>query len=306
MKGGRVGQAGGRDGGMASATEPPGEWGRGGSLRGESGEVGRGRGGAGEVGPRCGGEVSKDGAHDGGILNGGDDAQPAATAGTGEDIETERAVHQRGPGPSVSGDDGAGLARYGVWGRAAVAEDLGAPAGAGGEDAVVEQQVHPRTGDEGSQLLEELDGLEEEVGGAIAPDRFEFDEDAAVRAEAETVLGERGAKEIAAELLEAGGIVGGDPDVGVQVEAVEVGLAGAARGEMPEIGLVAEATDAGAGPGAEGDAALDGGAHEASQDGRGLGEWVGGCVVVFRLELAAGEQPPDPGADGGQDMRQGC
>jgi len=46
--------------------------------------------------------VSKDGADDGRILNGGDDAQPAATAGTGEDIETERAVHQRLAAASIS------------------------------------------------------------------------------------------------------------------------------------------------------------------------------------------------------------
>jgi hypothetical protein len=73
---------------------------------------------------------------------------------------------------------------------------------------------------------------------------------------------------------------------------------------MPEVRLVAEAADAGAGPAAEGDAALDGGAHEAGQDGRGFGERVGGRAVVFRLELATGEQPPDPGADGGQDVCQ--
>jgi hypothetical protein len=30
---------------------------------------------------------------------------------------------------------------------------------------------------------------------------------------------------------------------------------------------------------------------------------VGGRVVVFRLELAAGEQLSDPGADGGEDVR---
>jgi hypothetical protein len=71
---------------------------------------------------------------------------------------------------------------------------------------------------------------------------------------------------------------------------------------MAEIGLVAEAADAGAGPGAEGDAALDGGADEAGQDGGGLSEWVGGRLVIFRLELAAGEEPSDPGADGGQDV----
>ena len=55
---------------------------------------------------------------------------------------------------------------------------------------------------------------------------WEFDEDAPVGAEAEAILSERGAEEIAAELLAAGAIVGGDPDVGVQVEAVEVAWRG--------------------------------------------------------------------------------
>jgi len=89
------------------------------------------------------------------ILDGGDDAQPAATAGPGEDSEIERTVHQRRPGPGVGGDGGVGLAREGgsVWGGAAVADDLGAPARARGEDAVVEKQVHRGTGDEGRQLL---------------------------------------------------------------------------------------------------------------------------------------------------------
>ena len=163
------------------------------------------------------------------ILDGGDDAQPAATAGPGEDSEIERTVHQRRPGPGVGGDGGVGLAREGgsVWGGAAIADDLGAPARARGEDAVVEKQVHRGTGDEGRQLLEEFDGLEEEVGGAVAPHTvWEFDEDAPVGAEAEAILSERGAEEIAAELLEAGAIVGGDPDVGVQVEAVEVAWRG--------------------------------------------------------------------------------
>ena len=66
---------------------------------------------------------------------------------------------------------------------------------------------------------------------------------------------------------------------------------------MPEVGLVAETAAADAGPGAQGDAALDGGALEPGPDWRGLGERVGGRVVVFRLELAAGEQLSDPGEE---------
>jgi hypothetical protein len=47
----------------------------------------------------------------------------------------------------------------------------------------------------------ELDRVEEQMRGAIAPHRLEFDEEASVGAEADAVLGERGAEEIAAELL---------------------------------------------------------------------------------------------------------
>jgi hypothetical protein len=82
-------------------------------------------GGAGGVGTRRQRKVGEDGAHDRRILDGGDDAQPAATTGTGEDIEIERTAHQRRPGPGVRGEGRAGLGREGggVWGRAAVADE---------------------------------------------------------------------------------------------------------------------------------------------------------------------------------------
>jgi hypothetical protein len=101
------------------------------------------------------------------------------------------------------------------------------------------------------------------VRRAIAPDGLELDENAPVGAEADAVLGEWGAEQIATERLQASAIVGGDPDVGVEVEAVELGLTRAAGDDVTEVRLVAEAADAGAGAGAEGDAALDGGRHEA-------------------------------------------
>jgi hypothetical protein len=82
--------------------------------------------------------------------------------------------------------------------------------------------------------------------GAIAPDRLQLDEDAPVGPALDAVLGERGAEEVAAELLEAGAMVGRDPDVGVEVEAVTLGLARAAGGDVIEVRLVAEAPDAGA------------------------------------------------------------
>jgi hypothetical protein len=104
------------------------------------------------------------------------------------------------------------------------------------------------------------------MGGASAPDRFEFDEDASVGPELDAVLGEGRAEEIATELLETGAIIGGHPDVGVEIEAVELGLTRAARGGVTEVRLVAEAADAGASPWPQRDAALDGGADETSQN----------------------------------------
>jgi hypothetical protein len=70
------------------------------------------------------------------------------------------------------------------------------------------------------------------MGRAIAPRRLEFDEDASVGPEAHTVLGQRRTEKIATELLQADAIVRGDPDVGVEVEAIELGLPGAGRSFM--------------------------------------------------------------------------
>jgi hypothetical protein len=86
----------------------------------------------------------------------------------------------------------------------------------------------------------------------------------------------------------------------VEVEAVALGLTRGAGGDVAEGRLGAEAADAGAGAGAEGDTALDGGAGEAGQDGGGVDERVGRGGVVSGLEVAAGEEPPHAGADGGE------
>src|SRR5215467_1479897 len=56
----------------------------------------RDRGGAGWVGGVRAGEVGEDGAKHGWVLDGGDDAEAAATAGAGEDIEIPHAAHQSG------------------------------------------------------------------------------------------------------------------------------------------------------------------------------------------------------------------
>jgi hypothetical protein len=52
--------------------------------------------------------VGEDGLHGEGILHGSDDAQAAPAARAGEDIKSEHAAHQRGPGPRVRGTGGGG------------------------------------------------------------------------------------------------------------------------------------------------------------------------------------------------------
>jgi hypothetical protein len=73
----------------------------------------------------------------------------------------------------------------------------------------IQEQGHRRSRDDGGELLQEFDGLEEQVRRPIAPRRLELDEDASIGAEAEAILGARGAERIATELLEPGATVGG-------------------------------------------------------------------------------------------------
>jgi hypothetical protein len=120
------------------------------------------------------------------------------------------------------------------------------------------------------------------VRRAIAPDGLAFDEDTPVGTETDAVLGERGAEEIATAVFQAGAVVRGDPDVGVEVETIELGLTRAARGDVTEVRLVAEAADTGAGPWPQRDAALDGGPDEAGQGWRDVGERVRRRRVVGR------------------------
>ena len=89
----------------------------------------------------------------------------------------------------------------------------------------------------------------------------------------------------------------------MEVEPIELDLAGAAGGDVTEVRLIVEAADPSVGPGAKGDAVLDGGADEASKDGQDSSEWVRRGRVVGRVQVAAGEEPPDAGAHGGEDVR---
>jgi hypothetical protein len=65
-----------------------------------------------------------------------------------------------------------------VRGRAAVADAVRASASMRGENAVIQNQVDRGARDDGRELLHELDRLEEQMRGSIAPDRLQRVEDA--------------------------------------------------------------------------------------------------------------------------------
>jgi hypothetical protein len=135
----------------------------------------------------------------------------------------------------------------------------------GGKDAVGQHEIDARARSQGGELFEEFQGLEEEVAGAIVPGARELQQDATVPGEPKTILGDRGAQQVAAELLEPRTIFCWDEQVRVEIEALKMGLTGPGRGDPGGIGVAPEAKDASAGPSPERHAPLDGGAADASQ-----------------------------------------
>ena len=106
----------------------------------------------------------------------------SATGGTLEEVDGEHPAQQMGPGIAARDATAAG----GGWGRGwAVIRGVGrddtiAPTGAGGEHAVVADQVGARRRDERDEALQELLRLEEDRGGPVAPAMAEAVEQAAV------------------------------------------------------------------------------------------------------------------------------
>lgn len=174
--------------------------------------VGWGAGGLGLHGVGAKAEVVEDAAGDAGVEDGGDEAEAAAAAGAREDVEAEGAAHEVGPGAVARGAGG-------VVGRT-VGDDALTPLGAGGKDAVVEEEVDVGAGDEGRELYEQLDGVEEQVGGAVVPRGLEAQAHPALVVALEALGRQRGSKEVAAEALEAPSAAGTHGHGGMEVEAV--------------------------------------------------------------------------------------
>ena len=90
------------------------------------------------------------------------------------------------------------------------------------EHAVVGDELLVRSGNERAESLEERQRIEHDVRGAIAPALLQGVGDAAVGQNGEPVVGDGRARDVADQVFETIGAVGGDTGCGVQREAVEV------------------------------------------------------------------------------------
>ena len=96
--------------------------------------------------------------------------------------------------------------------------DAGAQAAVEREQAVEPSKVHARSGHEGGQAGEEVERVEHDVGGAVAPGGLEAVAHVTVRDQRQALLGQGGAADVAVQALELSALGGAGADAGVQRE----------------------------------------------------------------------------------------
>ena len=121
-------------------------------------------------------------------------------------------------GGRVSGADGPG--RGGpprAQGR--VRREIGAESGAWGQEAMEPEQVKPRRGHQPAECLDELQGIQEPMRGAIAARMGKLVGELSMGALGESVQGQRGPQEVATEVPELLTGLGVEGHLGVQRES---------------------------------------------------------------------------------------
>jgi len=154
---------------------------------------------------------------------------------------------------------------------------------------MIGQQRPARGRDERRQALEQLQRVQEQRRGPVAPRAAELIEQLAARALRQPLQRERRAQEIAAQALHLVATVGPNGDIGVQAEAFKPG---APRGGRLGAGGRAEAAEGLPGARAEGHAALQRGGDRLGKERLLRRERVAPGVVL-RQPAAAGQEPPD-------------
>ena len=131
------------------------------------------------------------------------------------------------------------------------------------KDPVVANEVEARRGDEGNESLDELPGLEDDVGRAVAPAVLQAVQEPPALEAREALRRDGRPGHVAAEALEALTVAGRHRDVRVQAHAARARAALAfERGEIFGIDAVTDAQHAPSRAGPAGDAAGDGSSIE--------------------------------------------
>jgi hypothetical protein len=183
-----------------------------------------------------------------------------------------------------------------------VRDDFVAPFGMRGQLAVEAHEMTARVRNQGREAGQEIHGLEEKGFGSVGPRAAELVEDAAIGELVQSVQSEGRAGDVAAEVLQALAVVGGDAHVSVQAEAIQAGAAGGGQGGGRRR-VRAHAAERVTGSRAQGHAALYGGAVAGGQQrglfSPGIGD-IAGLIVMD--EATTLEQAQDTQADGEQDV----
>ena len=140
---------------------------------------------------------------------------------------------------------------------------------------MVEHALAPRPGLERGDFREQRERLEHAMARAIRPRRLEGEHDAAIVQQPEPALSHRRAEQIAAEMLQARAVRGRYRDVGVEIEARQMGVPGS-RGEHSRcVGIVPHAPHARARTRTERDLPLKRGAADPGQGRRFFDHGIG-------------------------------
>jgi len=100
-------------------------------------------------------------------------------------------------------------------------DDFGAESGAWGQDAMEAEQMKPRRGNQPAEFLDELQGIQEQMRGAISARMGQLVGELSIGALGESVQGQRGPQEVATEVLELLPGSGVEGHIGVQRESLQ-------------------------------------------------------------------------------------
>ncbi len=90
---------------------------------------------------------------------------------------------------------------------------------------MISNLMSARRGNQRHQPLDELAALHQDMGGSVTPASLEAQREPPIRALLESLAGERGTGDVAAEPLEASPVARGNRDFGVQTHAAMLGHA---------------------------------------------------------------------------------